>query len=94
MSVDIIGWETMKRIDLMQRLDYMLAGQETVENSAEQIKILLEAMDDGFSKEMISKSVDIFLDFMKFQREQIIWIKALKDGMMEIESRLDNVEGA
>lgn len=92
MSVDIIGWESLKRIDFRKRLDQMLAEQEFIESSLEEMKIRLETMEDGFSKEMILKSLDSIMGFFELQRAQIIWINALREGMMEFESRLEKLD--
>jgi len=92
MSVDLIGWETLKKIDFQKRLDENLASQELAESGVQEIKIRLEAMEDGFGKEMILKSLDTIMAFSELHRVQIIWINALKEGMMEIESRFDKLD--
>jgi len=92
MSDDVIGWETLKIMDFRKKLDFMLADQETVEASAQEIKSRLEAMEEGFSKEMILKSLDSIMGFFELQRVQIIWINALREGLMQIEKRLDDAK--
>ncbi len=92
MSDDIIGWETLKRIDFRKRLDQSLADQEFIESNLKEMKIRLEPMEDGLTKDMIFASLSTIMDFFKLQRTQIIWINALREGMMEIESRFDELD--
>ena len=92
MSDDLIGWETLKKINFQKKLDEFLASQEIAESNVQEIKIHLELMEDGFTKKMIIGSLDLIMDFLKLQRIQVIWINALKEGMMEIESRFDKLE--
>jgi len=92
MSVDFIGWETLKKIDFKKNLDKFLASQESVESAVQKIKIRLEQMEDGFGKEMIFFSLDALMGYLELQRIQIIWINALIEGMMEIESRFDKLD--
>ena len=91
MSDDVIGWETLKTIDFRRRLDRSLADQESIEESIQEIKIHLETMEDGFGKKMITKSLDTIMDLMSGFRVQIIWINALREGLMEVERRLDRL---
>ena len=91
MSTDLIGWETLKKINFQRRFDQSLASQESMESHAQVIKIQLEIMKDGPSKEMIFQSLDAMMALWKLQRIQIIWINALREGLMEIESRLDEL---
>ena len=63
-----------------------------MESQVQAIKAHLEAMKDGPSKEMILDSLDTIVIFWKLQRIQIIWINALREGLMEIESRLDELD--
>ncbi len=89
MSIDLIGWETLKKIDFQRRFDESLASQETMESNVQVIKAHSETMKDSFSKQMILGSLDTLMALWKLQRVQMIWINALREGMMEIESRLD-----
>lgn len=91
MSTDLIGWETLKKIDFQRRLDQSLAEQESMETQIQEIKAHLEALKDGPSKGIILQSLDTMMALWKLQRIQIIWINALREGMMGIESRLDEL---
>ena len=94
LSDDVIGWETLKRINFRKKLDVMLADQETVEASLHEIITRLETMEEGFSKEMIIKSLEAMMGFFELQRVQLILINALREGLMEIESRLDKLDAS
>ena len=76
MSVDLIGWETLKTIDFQKNLIKNLASQESAESGVQEIKIRLELLENSFGKEVIFKSLDTIMDFIKLQRIQIIWINA------------------
>lgn len=63
-----------------------------MESHIQVIKAHLETMKDGPSKQMILDSLDAIVIFWRLQRIQIIWINALREGMMEFESRLDELD--
>ncbi len=91
MSTDLIGWETLKKIDFQKRFDEGLAAQESAEFGVQEIKIRLETMKDGPSKQMIWGSLDTLMALWKLQRVQMIWINALREGMMEMEARIEKL---
>ena len=92
LSTDLIGWETLKNINFQRRFDQSLAEQESMDSHAQAIKAHLETMKDGPSKGIILQSLDTMVAFIKLQRVQMIWINALREGMMGIESRLDKLD--
>ncbi|TFH16738.1 hypothetical protein E4H04_06155 [Candidatus Bathyarchaeota archaeon] len=91
MSNDIIGWYSLKKIDLRKKMDQQLAIKESMEAGLQEIKDKLKPMEEGFSKNLIITSLESIYDLIELQRVQVIWINALKEGLMEIEQRLDNL---
>jgi hypothetical protein len=92
MSVDLITWETLKTIDFIKRLDGMLVGQEQMNDAFKAFEPHLEKIKDDDLKNAIEVPGEILTAFMQLQREQIIWIYAMIEGMKEIESRQDAIE--
>lgn len=92
MSDDLISWETLKKINFQKRFDESLAAQESMESNVQVIKAHLEAMKDGPSKGIILQSLDTMMALWKLQRVQMIWINALREGLMQIESRFEKLD--
>ena len=93
MSEDLIGWETLKRIDLRKNLDLMLSILEEQEDDSKKFKMELEKMEDSHLKLLIITSQKTSTHIMTLARNQIIYINAMVEGLREIESRLDKIEG-
>ena len=92
MSVDLIGWETLKKLDFIKRLDNMLAASEQLEDIAKEFEPHLEKIEDDNLKTAIKAPGLVLMTFMQLQRDQIIWVNAMIEGMIKIEDRLDRLE--
>ena len=91
MSDDVISWYIFKGIDLRKNLDQDLANFEKLERSLVEINKVLELTTDGVTKDVLIMLLDILMAFKESQRTQIIWINSLKEGLIQIEERLDNL---
>ncbi len=90
----MLGWETLKRLDFRKRLDLMLAGIEQMEDTTKEFEPTFEKIKDDQLKTGLRNCGEAIMSFIKFQREQVIWINALREGMIKFEDRLDKLENA
>ena len=90
MEDDIVGWYEFKKYELRRLIDIMDSTEEKVEIFRQQMK---ENEKRGYKlREMDQAFFDQLDAIHNVIRLQTIWINALREGLIEIEDKLNKTE--
>lgn len=91
MSDDYVGWYKFKNFNLRKIMDTDTAARENSERLRQKI---IDFENQGKPIDSIIKTLMDWIDGLDTaHRYHLIWINALREGMLEIEQRLDKLEG-
>lgn len=85
-----VGWYEFKQRDLRKYIDMTIAGDEEIQRLREK---MLEEEKLGKKSDPMMKSMITWVDNLSdVVNLHLVWINALREGLIEIEDRLDKLE--
>ena len=90
MSEDIIGWSELKRINIRERIDRGAELKENADRSRTEYWNLIK--EQGSNNPLRDTLVDSLDAIYLATRMNLIYISALREGMIQVEQRLSKIE--